>query len=180
MDFAKLSREQLEYLLADFAKRWLAHDGLWFQKVEKAYGMDEAIRLDAAAWEQFTVLEAKRIMAFLDLAPGGGLPALKEALNYRLYSLLNTQEIVQPNENTLIFRMVNCRVQEARKRKNMPEFPCRPVGLVEYSGFASAIDSRIQTRCLHCPPDKHPEDSYCAWEFSLPKKEGKFVGKSLA
>lgn len=36
-------------LLEDMAKRWLAHDGLWFQAVEKEYGMD------AAAWEKFTV-----------------------------------------------------------------------------------------------------------------------------
>ncbi len=170
MDLAKLSREQLEYLLTDFAKRWLAHDGLWFQQAEKEYGMEEAIKLDAGAWENFTVLEARRIMNFLGLEPGGGLPALKEALNYRLYSLINTQEINEPDEYTLIFRMVDCRVQTARKNKNMDEFPCRPVGLVEYSGFATTIDSRIQTRCLHCPPDDHPEDSYCAWEFTMPKE----------
>lgn len=170
MDLDKLSREQLEYLLTDFAKRWLAHDGLWFQQAEKEYGMEEAIKLDAGAWEKFTVLEARRIMNYLGLEPGGGLPALKEALNYRLYSLINTQEITEPDEYTLIFRMVDCRVQAARKNKNMDEFPCRPVGLVEYSGFATTIDSRIQTSCLHCPPDDHPEDSYCAWEFTMPKE----------
>ena len=167
MRFDNLSREQLEELLIDFAKRWLAHDGLWFQQVEKSYGMEEAIKLDAGAWEKFTVLEAQRIMSFLGLEQGGGLPALKEALNYRLYSFINKQEVEQPDRNTLIFRMVDCRVQSARKKKNMPEFPCKPVGLVEYSGFASTIDPRIKTKCLHCPPDDHPEDSYCAWEFTI-------------
>lgn len=164
-----MSREQLELLLVDFSKRWLAHDGLWFQQVEQTYGMDEAIRLDAAAWERFTVLEAQRIMAFLDIKPGGGLDALESALQYRLYSLLNTQEISRPDENTLIFRMADCRVQSARKRKQMPEFPCKPVGLVEYAGFASAIDARIKTKCIYCPPDDHPDDCYCAWEFTLNK-----------
>lgn len=162
-----MSREQLEDLLVDFAKRWLAHDGLWFQQVEQNYGIEKAIELDAGAWEQFTVLEAKRIMNFLGLKPGGGLPALKEALNYRLYSLINKQIIEQPDEDTLIFRMEDCRVQSARKRKGMPEFPCKPVGIVEYSGFASTIDPRIKTRCLYCPPDEHSEDSYCAWEFTI-------------
>ncbi len=167
MDLSKLNREQLEELVVDFAKRWLAHDGLWFQQVEVSHGIDEAIKLDAAAWEKFTVLEAQRIMKFLGIEPGGGLPALKEALNYRLYSFINKQEIEQPDEHTLIFKMVDCRVQSARKRKNLPEFPCRPVGLVEYSGFASTIDHRINTKCLHCPPDDHPEDSYCSWEFTI-------------
>ncbi len=167
MDLKSLSREQLEELLGDFAKRWLAHDGLWFQQVEQTYGMDEAIRLDAAAWEQFTVIEARRIMAFLNIEPGGGVPALKEALQYRLYSLVNRQEIIEQDQNTLIFKMNDCRVQSARKRKQLPEFPCRPVGVVEYSEFARTIDPRIKTTCLYCPPDEHPEGSYCAWQFTL-------------
>lgn len=32
--------------------------------------------------------------------------------------------------------------------------------------FAKAVDPRIDTHCLHCPPDA-PEDQYCAWVFSL-------------
>ena len=167
MNYDHLSREQLENMVTDFAKRWLAHDGLWFQQVEKYYGMDEAIKLDAGAWEIFTVVEARRIMGLLDIEPGGGLQALKEALALRLYAFVNKQEIEEPDENTLIFRMVDCRVQSARKRKQMDEFPCKAVGLVEYSGFASTIDPRIKTRCLHCPPDSHPEDSYCVWEFTI-------------
>ncbi len=167
MDLKELSREQLEYLLTDFAKRWLAHDGLWFQQVEQAHGMDEAIKLDAGAWENFTVMEARRIMEFLGLEPGGGLDALKKALHYRMYSLINRQEIIEQDPNTIIFKMNDCRVQSARRRKQMPEFPCRPVGLVEYAGFARTIDQRFETRCLYCPPGEHPEGSYCAWEFTL-------------
>ncbi len=167
MSYKHLDREQLEQLLEDFAKRWLAHDGLWFQQVEKAHGMEEAIRLDAAAWEHFTVIEARRIMALLGLEAGGGLPALEKALKYRLYAFINEQQIERPDQKTLIFKMLDCRVQSARKRKNMAEFPCKPVGLVEYSGFAQTIDPGIKTKCLHCPPDPHPEDSYCAWEFTI-------------
>ena len=167
MEIKDLSKEQLHELLIDFAKRWLAHDGLWFQAVEGAHGMEEAIRLDAAAWERFTVLEARRIMNFLGLREGGGLAALKKALSCRLYRFVNEQEFLEPEKGILIFRMNNCRVQAARKRKNLPDFPCKPVGLVEYSGFARTIDPRIETRCLACPPDPHPEEYYCAWEFKI-------------
>jgi len=41
------------------------------------------------------------------------------------------------------------------------------VGIVEYSTFAKEIDPRIKTRCIVCPPDKHPDDYYCAWEFVI-------------
>ncbi|MCL6559524.1 MAG: DUF6125 family protein [Firmicutes bacterium] len=159
------SRESLVALLEDMAKRWLAHDGLWFQAVEKEYGMEAAIKMDAAAWEKFTVIEAGRIKKILKLPENGGLAALKKALGLRLYSFINEQEIVDASENRIIFRMNNCRVQAARKRKNLPDFPCKSVGLVEYSYFAKAIDPRIKTRCVACPPDEHPPEYYCAWEF---------------
>ena len=161
------SKEELIDLLEIGAKNWLAHDGLWFLAAEDAFDMDTAIELDRKAWEQFTVIEAKRMMRFLDLEPGGGIPALKKALGYRLYARINVQEIIDVDERTIIFRMNDCRVQAARKRKGLPDFPCKPVGLVEYGNFARTIDRRFQTECVACPPDPHPEDYYCAWRFTL-------------
>ena len=162
-----LSKEELIAIIVDDAKNWLAHDGLWFQAVEERYGMETAIEVDRAAWEKFTVVEAKRIMARLGIEPGGGIPALVECLKHRLYARLNLQESIEVSAARAVFRMVDCRVQSARKRKGLPDFPCKSVGLVEYAGFARTIDPRIKTRCLACPPDAHPEAFWCAWEFIL-------------
>ncbi len=163
----ELSKEELIAIIIDDAKNWLAHDGLWFQAVEQVYGLETAIDIDRAAWEKFTVVEAKRIMARLGLAPGGGIAALVECLKHRLYARLNLQEAVEVTETRAVFRMVDCRVQSARKRKGLADFPCKTVGIVEYAGFASTIDPRIRTRCIACPPDPHPDDYWCAWEFTL-------------
>lgn len=160
----KLPREKLLELAKNFAKNWLAHDGLWFQAVERAHGLDHAIELDAQAWSRFSPIEAKRIKQLLNLPEEGGLEALRTALDYRLYAVLNVQHS-EIKENRLLFYMKDCRVQSARKRKGLPDFPCKSVGIVEYSTFASEIDSRIKTRCIACPPDEHPEDYYCSWEF---------------
>ena len=162
-----MSKEQLIGMLDDFAKNWLAHDGLWFQAVEKKRGIDEAMEADVEAWRRFSPIEAKRIMEFLNVNPGGGLEVLKIALQYRLYAHLNKQEIIEVDENTIIFRMNECRVQVARKRKNLPDFPCKSVGIVEYEEFAKAIDPRIKTKCIACPPDNHPKEYYCAWQFTI-------------
>ena len=159
--------ERAQALLEDMAKRWLAHDGLWFQAVEKAYGMETAVKLDTEAWEKFTVLEAQRISRFLGLAPDGGIAALREALPLRLDGLANEQEIIDAGGGRIVLRTNVCRVQAARRRKNMPFFPCQSVGLVQFAGFARTIDSRIRVRCLACPPDQPPGAYYCAWEFSL-------------
>ena len=167
----QLSKEELIAWLENAAKNWLAHDGLWFLAVEEAFGMEKAIELDAKAWERFTVIEARRIMKLRGIEPGGGIAALKEALQYRLYSLLNLQEIIDVDERTIIFRMNECRVQAARQRDGRPDFPCKPVGLVEYTNFARTIDPRFRTRCIACPPDPHPDEYWCAWEFTLSEEE---------
>jgi hypothetical protein len=163
----ELSKEELIAIIVDDAKNWLAHDGLWFQAVDQKYGMEAAIEIDRMAWEHFTVVEAKRIMARLGLEPGGGIPALVECLKHRLYARLNLQEAIEVTDSRAVFRMVDCRVQSARKRKGLPDFPCKTVGIVEYAGFARTVDPRIETRCIACPPDPHPENFWCAWEFIL-------------
>ncbi len=168
-EIGDFTKGELIELLRDAAVNWLAHDGLWFRAVEERFGLEAAMELDAKAWEKFTVLEAKRIMKRLGLKEGGGIPALIQALKLRLYAQINAQEIGEVTADRLVFRMISCRVQEARERQGLAAFPCKPVGIVEYSGFARTIDPRIETRCLTCPPDPKPEGTWCAWEFTLKK-----------
>ena len=84
-----------------------------------------------------------------------------------MYAAINRFAIERPDEQTLRFRMVDCRVQDARNRKGMAPFPCKPVGEVEFAAFARGVDPRISVRCLTCPPDEHEEGTWCAWEFSV-------------
>ena len=163
-----LDREKLELMLVDFAKNWLAHDGLWFQVVEKHTDMQTAIALDTQAWQKFTVIEAQRIMALHGIPEGNGLAALKKALQFRLYAFLNKQEIRNETESSFDFFMVDCRVQSARQRKQLPLFPCKAVGIVEYTEFARTIDPRIRTEVICCPPDAEAgKEHYCGWRFSI-------------
>jgi len=160
-------QEDVSQALTDAAKNWVAMDGLWFQAVEQAYGMDAALAIDRMVWEQFAVIEAQRIKERLALPEKGGLDALEIALNNRLVSRLNELEILRPEEKTLIVTLKTCRVQAARKRKGLPEFPCRSIGLVEFPVFARSIDTRIMTTCLSCPPETLPGTPYCSWKFTL-------------
>jgi hypothetical protein len=75
----------------------------------------------------------------------GGLLALKRDLGFRLYAHISVQEIIEMDEKRF----------------------CKEVGIVEYSEFARAIDPRIETPCVACPPDPHPDEYWCAWEFSI-------------
>lgn len=167
MNYDYVDEHMWRKLAIDFAKRWLSHDGLWFQAIERHHGMDEAIKLDVEAWERQTVLEAKRIMSLLGIQSGGGLDALEECLKYRMYAFLNEQHSERRDPSTLLFYMDTCRVQRARQEKGMDFFPCKPVGIPEYSLFAETIDPRIKTTCIGCPPDETGPNWHCAWRFVL-------------
>ena len=163
----RLSRGELLTLVEIHAKSWLAHDGCWFLAAEERYGMEAAIALDTRACELFSPVEARRIMKAFRIPEGGGLDALERALRYRLYATVNPQVIERPNRSTLVFKMLDCRVQNARRRKGLPAFACKPVGVVEYTKFAETVDTRIRTRCLQCPPDCTKGGGYvCGWEFT--------------
>ena len=166
MNLEEMSKDELIKLVRIYSKNWLAHDGCWFLAVESALGMDKAIEYDKEAWRKFTVIEARRIIAEFDIPENGGLDALERALKYRLYASLNVQAFERLDKDKLVFKMEDCRVQSARERKKLPLFPCKPVGIVEYSGFARTVDPRIKTRCLACPPDKG-DSYYCGWEFTI-------------
>jgi hypothetical protein len=159
--------DKKDAIISDFAKLWLAHDGLWFQAVENEFGLDTAIKLDTIAWSKFSPIEAKRILERLGKEPGGGIELLEQALGERLYAHLNKQRTVEKSDTKLVFEMTGCRVQDARHRKNLEPFPCKEVGIVEYSTFAKTIDPRLETRCLRCPPDSFNSEFWCRWEFTL-------------
>lgn len=137
----RLPKEDQLSLLDTIAKSWLAQDGFWFQGVEFSYGINDAKRCNDSTWARFSPFEAHSIKKLLGMEKHPGLEGLAQALN--------------------------CRVQSARMRKNLPDYPCKSAGLVEYARFAEGIDDRIQTECIGCPPDAHPESWFCAWKFTL-------------
>ena len=161
------SEDELKNILEKVAVNWLANDGVWFQAVEKKFGMNDAKRCNDSCWTRFSPYEAFRIKEILCLPEQAGIEGLKKALEYRMYSFINKQSIEVVDENRIIFKMNDCRVQSARKRKGLEDYPCKSAGLVEYAYFSRMFDSRIKTKCIACPPDSHPEEYYCAWEFYI-------------
>lgn len=163
----EMEPEKLDGLKTRMAKNWLVGDGVWFQTIEKAEGMNEAKRCNDSCWAHFSPFEAHSIRQLLGLPQNPGLEGLKKALGFRVYACINSQSVVDETDESFVFQMNKCRVQDARKRKGLDDYPCKSAGLVEYSYFSRAIDSRIQTECIGCPPDIHPPDWYCAWKFIL-------------
>ena len=109
------SKEELIKIIEIYSKNWLAMDGVWFQSIERKFGMEEAMYHDAEAWKRFTVIEARRIKEFLKLPENAGIDGLKRALGLRFFAHINEDKI-ETGENILWYTSGNCRVQRARER----------------------------------------------------------------
>lgn len=162
----KMERSELIQLIEIYSKNWLAMDGVWFQSVERKFGMAEAMEHDCNIWEAFTKIEAQKIKEFLRLPSRPGIDGLKRALQLRLYANINEDEIIVDG-SILIYRTLDCRVQNARKRKGMEFHPCKAVGVIEYTGFAKTIDDRFECEALSCYPEITDETCNCSWKFIL-------------
>ncbi len=162
-----LPDEKIDKLQESVAINWLANDGVWFQAVEFTEGMFPAKACNDAAWSHFSPFEALRIKKILGLGEFPGLKGLKKAFDFRLYSDVNKQSFANETSNSFDFYMNECRVQIARKRKGLDDYPCKSAGIIEYSTFAETIDKRIKTKVIGCPPDKHPDEWFCGWHFYL-------------
>jgi hypothetical protein len=162
---------ELDAVLDAAAKNWLVNDGVWFQAVEHHASLELAMRCNEGAWSRFAPYEAWRIQALLGIdGRSGGLEALKTALDYRLYARINTQDVRDDGDDAFVFRMLECRVQSARQRKGLEDYPCKSAGIIEFTGFARAIHPDVETVCLACPPDDHPREFACGWRFSLTRR----------
>lgn len=160
-------KERLLEIIEAFGVNWLAMDGIWFQEVEFKHGMNDAKRCGDSCWAWFSPFEAWSVRRLLDLPEQSGIEGLKKALQLRLYARIGKQSVIDESPNSIILQMNECRVQSARKRKGLDDYPCKSAGLVEHTNFARTIDPRIKTECIACPPDGHPDGWYCAWRFSI-------------
>ena len=61
-----VSREQIRDLLA---KGWLTHDGMWFDQTARAFGLEQANRLNRAAIRAMAPFEVSRLSEALGVSP---------------------------------------------------------------------------------------------------------------
>ncbi|HOW30020.1 MAG TPA: DUF6125 family protein [Bacteroidales bacterium] len=162
-----IATEKLDALTEAAAVNWLANDGVWFQALEFDKDMPQAKLCNDSTWASFSPFEAWAVKRLLNLGDNPGLEGLKKALQFRCYGFINKQAFVNETPTSFVYMMNDCRVQSARKRKGLDDYPCKSAGIMEYYRFAEIIDSRIKTEVITCPPDLHPETHYCAWKFTL-------------
>ena len=154
-----------DFIFMHLRNMW-AVDGLYYLGIEDEHGTESATDIDRKVWEVMGRIEARKIKGLLDIK-GNDISSMMNALRYTGWALdLEDKEIII-EENRGILRNVNCRVQNTRLKKGLDEFGCKPVRFGFLKAFAKEFNPDIEVNCKVCPPDKHPKDLWCEWEFTL-------------
>ena len=141
-------------------------DGLYYLGIEERFGTESATEIDRGVWEVMGKIEARRLKETLGIK-GDDIPTMVEALRLTSWSLDLEEKEVVVEENRVIFRNTNCRVQKTRIKKALLEFPCKMVRWGYLKSFAKEFNPNIEVECNVCPPDQHSENLWCEWEFKM-------------
>ena len=168
-DHEMLKNLPLETLLSLFhmqIKNIWRVDGLYFLGIEDKFGTQAATQIDTDCWKVLGKLEARELQILLKLEKND-IPSLMFALRNTSWSLYQEQKEVEVSSTKGVYRVVKCRTQQTRLNKSLGEFPCKNVRFSYLKSFAEEINPKIKVNCQICPPDKHPKNIWCQWEFTL-------------
>jgi hypothetical protein len=159
---AKEMTKYVEFLLWQYR----LVDAFWFLKAEKAFNLEVAEKLDENVWSTIGKHMARDIKHRFKISEKG-IDAVLEALSYNPWTTI-TKYVVQKEEDKTILYVPICPPQIARQKHGKKEFRCKKMHMKFFANFAKEIDTRVKVRCLFAPPDPHPEDVWCKWEFFNP------------
>ena len=162
----KIPKEKLaDFVFMHLRDMW-AVDGFYYLFIEEKYGTQIATDIDRRVWEVMGKIEARKIRDLFEIK-GKDITSMMKALSYSGWSMdLEDKEVII-EKNRAILRNIECRVQNTRLKKGLSEFGCKPVRFGFLKSFAKEINPDIVVKCNCCPPDTHPKDLWCEWEFIL-------------
>ncbi len=143
-------------------------DGLYFLEIEKKFGTEAATEIDANCWKIMGKIEARELKEILDIKKND-VATLLRILQNTSWALYQTAKESAASPERVVFRVTRCRTQEARTNKDLGEFPCKKVRFGYLQSFAKEFNPNIEVKCKLCPPDAHPKNVWCEWEFTLRK-----------
>ncbi len=163
---AGIPKEKMaDFIFLHLRDMWTV-DGLYFLGIEEAFGTEAATEIDKKVWEIMGKIEARRLRKLFDIS-GNNIHSMIKGLRLSGWALdLEDKEIVVEKDKAIV-RNIKCRVQNTRIKKGLSEFPCKKVRWGFLKSFAREFNPDIIVDCKVCPPDEHPSDLWCEWEFSM-------------
>jgi hypothetical protein len=156
----------LDFFFLQIRNLWRV-DGLYFLGIEKGFGTEAAMGIDAGVWEVMAQIEAKSLQRLFSVGENPGVAAIIGLLRRSSWALDQPFKTVEVSAKRVVLSVNRCRTQEARLGKGLGEFPCKSVRFGYLKNFVRTLNPRVEVNCLVCPPDVRAEGLWCKWEFVL-------------
>ncbi len=156
----------LDYFFLQIRNIWRV-DGLYFLGIEKRFSTEAATEIDASAWETMAAIEAKSLQRMFRIGENPDLATIVHLLRKSSWAMDQPFKNIDVGDKRATLSIDKCRTQEARLSKGLCEFPCKKVRFGYLRNFAKTLNPKAEVNCLVCPPDKHPKDVWCKWEFAI-------------
>jgi hypothetical protein len=164
---AKISMEKLlDFFFLQVRNLWRV-DGLYFLGIEEKFGTQAATEIDAGAWQIMAKIEAESLRKMFQVDENVDIPTIMDLLRKSSWALDQPFKTIKISNKRAVLSVDRCRTQEARLKKGLSVFPCKKVRFGYLKNFAKTLNPNTEVNCLVCPPDKHPPDLWCRWEFKL-------------
>lgn len=163
-EFTELPKERLVDFMEMSLKNYWTLQNQYIAKIERDFGEEKAIEFDGEIFGRGMEVQVWRLKKFFGL--GDDIPSMVEIYKHLLFAPDFVFEL-EPSEKSMIYRVRNCPMQLRRKRDGQSPFACKEAGLVAIDRRSKAINPKMSVKCNFCPPDSHPEDTWCEWRIEI-------------
>lgn len=163
--YLSLSKEKLVDYIEMVHKNFWTLQGYYVLELEKRYGEDVAMEFDDVAFGRAAQVQVYRLKKFFNL--GDDMSALMKIFDFSEFCSNIEYEFHEVTEKRLVWRVTKCPMQMDRLKAGMPEIACKLSAIPINEKIAKAINPKMRSTCIMCPPDPHPKDRWCEFAFEI-------------